>query len=217
MIKQMTSFLLILQSNVHALKEQSRRELSRWSRLCRVRGWGFDPSLKRARCRFCLSFRCSAVLCVSVTRSPLLGRVGLLPMQFEVTFFRWVNSKLSLRSFKVLCSTVLWYPSVGRFMSVSLSNYMLPHHFHHFQVVCWALNTSVALLFCVTVSGIFYPIIFITVVIEVKCFIVASLYLCNRLWCSRGHCKCIDWIVLTSLKLTFASKIRGVRISYLEI
>lgn len=88
MIKQMTSFLLILQSTVHVLKEQSRRELSRWSHLGRVWGWGFDPSLKRAQCHFCLSFRSSAVLCVSAICSPLVAGVGLLPMQFEVTFFR---------------------------------------------------------------------------------------------------------------------------------
>lgn len=34
---------------------------------------------------------------------------------------------------------------------------------------------------------------------------------------SRSRCKHIDWIVLTSLKLTFASDLSGVRISYLVI
>lgn len=146
MIKQMTSFLLILQSNMHALKEQSRRELSRGSHLCRMWGWGFDPSRKTVQCHFFMSFCSSVVLCVSIICNCVVGGVGLLPIYFEVTFFRWVNLKLSLRSFRVLWSTVLWHLSVGRCRYVSLSNYILPHHFHtQCLFICWALNICVVL------------------------------------------------------------------------
>lgn len=183
MIKQMTSFLLILQSNVHVLKEQNRRELSRRSHLCRMWGWGFDPSLKAVQGHFCVSFCHSVVLCVSVICSCVAVGVGLLPIHFEVTFFRRVDSKLSLRSFKVLWLTVLWHLSVGRYRYVSLSNYVLPH-----AVFVYMLSFKYLCCFaCVILSGIFYPIIFITVIIEVKCFNIARLYLWNRLSCSQGH------------------------------
>lgn len=112
----------------------------------------------------------------------------LLPRHFEVTFFRWVNSKLSLPPFKVLWSTALWHLSVGRCWYVSLANCVLCHSFH---TQCWFIYMlsfkCLCCHACVILSGIFCPIIFIAVRIEVKCFSVARLYLCKRFWCSGGH------------------------------
>lgn len=140
----MACFLLILQSTVHVLKEQSRRGLRRRSHLCRMWGWGFDPSLQRAQCHFCVSFCSSVVLCMSVICSCATVGVGLLPIHFDVTFFRWVKSKLPLWSFQALWSTVWWHLSVGRCRYVSLSNCILPHHFHtECLLIRWGLITCV--------------------------------------------------------------------------
>lgn len=171
MIKQMTSFLLMLQSNLSVLKEQSSNELS--SHIPAGCGVGI-LTLPWQQCSAIFACPSVAQLCVRGTCSPVVLGVGLLPRHFEVMFFRWVNSKLSLPPFKVLWSTVLWHLSLGRCRYVSLGSYKLSHSFHtQCLSIHWALD--VCAVMCVILSGIFCPIIFIAVRIEVKCFNVAML------------------------------------------
>lgn len=130
-IKQMTSFLLMLQSNLSVLTERSRSELS--SHIPAGCGVGI-LTLHWQQCSAIFACPSVAQLCVSGTCSSVVVGMGLLPRHFEVAFFRWVNSKFSLPPFKVLWSVVLWNLSVGRCRYVSLVNYVLSHSFH---TQCW--------------------------------------------------------------------------------
>lgn len=180
----MTSFLLMLQSNLSVLKERSRSELS--SHIPAGCGVGI-LTLHWQQCSAICACPSVAQLCVTATCSCVVVSVGLLPRHVEIEFFRWVNSKLSLPPLKVLWSAVLWHLSVSRCRSVSLAKYILSPSFHT-QLVCMVYMSFKCLCYtCVILSGIFCPIIFIAGRIEVKCFHVARLYLCKRFWCSWGH------------------------------
>lgn len=132
MIKQMTPFLLILQSNLSVLKEQSRNELS--SHIP-----GGILTLHWQQCSAIFACPSVAQLCVSGTSSRVVVGVGLLPRHFEVTFFRWVNQNFLYhhsRFFGQQCSG-----TVGRCRYVSSGNYKLSHSFHtQCLSIHWALS-----------------------------------------------------------------------------